>query len=408
VRLSFDFPTEVVKEGMVRVVVPELEAFVKEPWEYAPSKAPVFYNPLMEFNRDLAVLALQTYQKMVKREISVCEPLAGCGIRGIRFAKEVEGVRKVVMNDINPEAAKLAEFNVERNKLARRVIVVNEDANLLLARYAAPRRRFDFIDVDPFGSPVPYMDSAIRALRNGGLLALTATDLAPLCGVHPKACVRKYGGKPLRTEYSHELAVRLLAGCLVIMAAKHDVGFQIVFSHSTYNHARVYALASYGAKQADSSVRKMGYILHCFNCFHRETSEGLTPTLKRKCPSCGSNMSIAGPLWLGKLWIKEFHISMRRLAEEKKLKNQKRILKFLSLIENEMNAPATYYVVDKICDRFNLSVPSLYETIEALREAGFQATRSHFNSKAFRTNAPAKVVKETVIRLSSLHKSNLR
>jgi tRNA (guanine26-N2/guanine27-N2)-dimethyltransferase len=119
-------------------------------------------------------------------------------------------------------------------------------------------------------------------------------------------------------------------------------------------------------------------------------------------------MSIAGPLWLGKLWIKEFHISMRRLAEEKKLKNQKRILKFLSLIENEMNAPATYYVVDKICDRFNLSVPSLYETIEALREAGFQATRSHFNSKAFRTNAPAKVVKETVIRLSSLHKSNLR
>ena len=248
----------------------------------------------------------------------------------------------------------------------------------------------------------------MRAIRNGGLLALTATDLAPLCGVHSKACVRKYGGKPLRTEYCHELAVRLLAGCLVMMTAKHDIGVQILLGHSTYNYARVYAIARYGAKKADSSVQKMGYILHCFNCFHRETSEGVISTLKRKCSACGSNMSVAGPLWLGKLWTKEFSISMQKLAEERKLKNQKGILKFLSLIENEVNAPATYYVTDKICDKFNLSVPPLAETIEALRKAGFQATRTHFNSKALRTNAPAKTVKETVIRLSSSHRSNLR
>lgn len=68
--MSFDFQTEFVKEGTVKVLVPKLETFVKEPWEYAPSKAPVFYNPLMEFNRDLAVLAVQTYQRMVKRKIS--------------------------------------------------------------------------------------------------------------------------------------------------------------------------------------------------------------------------------------------------------------------------------------------------------------------------------------------------
>lgn len=395
--MSFGFPTEVVTEGKASVVVPKLEAFVKEPSDYAPSKAPVFYNPLMEFNRDVAVLALQAYQKMAKQEISVCEPLAGCGIRSIRFAKEVKDVREVVANDINPEAAKLARFNVERNNLAKLVTVVNEDANLLLTEYAAPRRRFDFIDVDPFGTPVLYMDSAVRAIRNGGLLALTATDLAPLCGVHSKACIRKYGGKPLRTEYCHELAVRLLAGCLVMMAAKHEIGVQIMFSHSTYNYIRVYAIARYGAKQADNAVLKMGHILHCFNCLHRETSEGTITTLKQKCSECGSNMSIAGPLWLGGLWAKEFCVLMRNLAEERKLENQKRILKFFSLIENEMDAPATYYVTDNVCDKFSLSVPPLAETIGALRRAEFQATRTHFNSKAFRTNAPAKVVKEAVI-----------
>jgi len=229
------FATETVIEGKIKILVPKLEAFVKEPWEYAPSKAPVFYNPTMELNRDLAVLAVQAYQRMVKRELVACEPLAGCGVRGIRLATEVEGVLKVFMNDISSEAAKLADFNVKLNNLAERVLVANEDANLFLSRYAAPRRRFDCVDIDPFGSPVLYLDSALRALRNNGLIALTATDMAPLCGVHPKACLRKYGGKPLRTEYCHELSARLLIGCLASLAAKHDIGVNPVFSYSAYN-----------------------------------------------------------------------------------------------------------------------------------------------------------------------------
>lgn len=408
--LSFDFPTEVVREGKVKVVVPRLKAFVTEPWEYAPSKAPVFYNPLMKLNRDLAVLALQAYQRMVEREILVCEPLAGCGVRGIRFAAEVEGVKKVIINDINPKATELAKHNVEHNKLAGKVTVVNCDANLLLARYAAPRRRFDFIDLDPFGSPVPYLDSALRALRNGGFLALTATDLAPLCGVHPKACVRKYGGKPLRTEYCHELAVRLLAGCLVMTAAKRDIGVQIVFSHSTYNFVRIYAVVRSGAKKADESVQWMGYILHCFSCFHRETSRGLVLTSQQRCPVCGSKLSVAGPLWLGKLWNKEFYILLQKAAEKKgrELENRKRIFKLLSLVEKEMDASVTYFVIDKLCDKLGLSVPSLAKTIGMLREAGFQAVPTHFSSKALRTNAPAKVVTEILTRLSGSSRTKPR
>jgi tRNA (guanine26-N2/guanine27-N2)-dimethyltransferase len=96
---NIDFPTETVEEGKVKILVPKLKAFIKTPSEYAPSKAPVFYNPVMELNRDIAVLALQTYQKMLNREISVCEPLTGCGVRGIRFAADVKGVKKVFIND---------------------------------------------------------------------------------------------------------------------------------------------------------------------------------------------------------------------------------------------------------------------------------------------------------------------
>jgi len=176
---NLDFPTEIVQEGDVKVLVPKLKAFVKSSSEYAPSKAPVFYNPTMEFNRDLSVLALQTYQKMLEKEAFICEPLTGCGIRGIRYAKEVKGVKKVIINDINNRAFRLTQKNVELNNVSQLVKVKNEDVNRLLSHYAAPHRRFNIIDVDPFGSPASFLDSAIRAIRNGGLLALTATDMAP-------------------------------------------------------------------------------------------------------------------------------------------------------------------------------------------------------------------------------------
>jgi len=399
-RLNFAFPTERVKEGKVSILVPKLKAFVKEAWEYAPSKAPVFYNPAMELNRDLAVLALQAYQRMTKRELSVCEPLTGCGIRGIRFTVEVEGIHRVVVNDINTDATRLTEFNIKLNNALERVAVANDDANLLLSKHAVPQKRFDYIDVDPFGSPAPYLDSAVRALRKGGLLALTATDMAPLCGVHWKACVRKYGGKPLRTEYCHELAVRLLIGCLTMTAAKHDIGIHVTFSYSAYNHVRTYALMDYGAKHADNSVQMMGYVLHCFECFHREPTKGIIPPMKQECPECGSKLSSAGPLWLGELWDKDFCIQMQRELESRNLSLREKIFKMLSLVSEESKAPATYYVVDKICDRFNLPIPPLSKVIGEIRRIGFQAIATHFNTKAVRTNAPAKVVKEVITRLS--------
>jgi tRNA (guanine26-N2/guanine27-N2)-dimethyltransferase len=394
--VSFSFPTEIVAEGIVEVVVPKLKAFVKEPSDYAPSKAPVFYNPVMELNRDLAVLALQTFQRFTGRKLKVCEPLAGCGIRGIRLAKEVKGVGKVVMNDINDQAYRLAKFNVEKNGLTGEVVVENEDANFLLGRFGAPRRRFDYVDVDPFGSPMPYVDSALRALRRGGLLALTATDLAPLCGVHPKACIRKYGGKPLRTEYCHELAVRLLAGALTRAAAKYDIGIKVLFSHSSQHYVRLYAAVDYGAKKADASLKNMGYIYHCFACFYREVSVGMFSCGKKMCQKCGSKMNIAGPLWTGKIVDKGFVSSMEREAKTIVFRQKRRIYRLLALTKEEAKAPITYFVVDKICDKLGLPVPPMKRVVAELERAGYKVGLTHFTTHGFRTDASAQVVTEVV------------
>ncbi|MDI6847371.1 MAG: tRNA (guanine(10)-N(2))-dimethyltransferase [Candidatus Bathyarchaeia archaeon] len=399
---KIDFPTEIVHEGKVKVLVPKLKEFVKLSSEYAPSKAPVFYNPVMELNRDIAVLALQAYQRILNREISVCEPLAGCGVRGIRFAAEVKGVKQVVINDINEKAFQLAKYNVQMNGLGEWVTVKNKDANFLLSCYGAPRKRFDAIDIDPFGSPTPYLDSTIRALRNSGLLALTATDMAPLCGVHPRACIRKYGGKPLRTEYCHELAVRLLAGCLATTAAKYDIGVNIVFSHSTNHYIRVYATIKHGAKKADESIKNMGYILHCFKCFHREAVKKLfLVEHSGKCSECDSKMNIAGPLWLGRIFEKQFCELMEGEAKQRAFKLGRKIRKILTLIENETEASITYYMVDKLCDSLALPVPSLRTVVEALRKEDSQASLTHFNPKGIRSNVPAMEINELLRKLAT-------
>jgi tRNA (guanine26-N2/guanine27-N2)-dimethyltransferase len=398
--LDVGFPSETIKEGRVRVLVPKLAAYVKHFSDYAPSKAPVFYNPVMELNRDLSVLALQAYQRTVGRELVVCEPLSSSGIRGVRFAAEVKAVKNVLVNDISARAVKLARHNVELNSLNDRVEVENKDANCLLSCHGAPKKRFDVIDLDPFGSPVPYVDSAIRALRNDGLLAVTATDLAPLCGVHPKACIRKYGGKPLRTEYCHELAIRLLLGCVASSAARHEIGIRVLFSHSTDHYVRAYVQIHYGAKKADESIKNLGYILHCFNCLHRETAKSLTDRKTEKCPECGSTLDYSGPLWLDKILDRQFCSLISSENSRRALRNSVKIARLLELASNEADAPATYYVLDKLSGQMSLPVPSISAMINALLEGGFATVPTHFNSRGLKTEAPALKVQEKLKNLA--------
>jgi tRNA (guanine26-N2/guanine27-N2)-dimethyltransferase len=390
-----DFPSEIIREGKVQVLVPKLEAYGVVPQDYAPSKAPVFYNPVMEFNRDLTVLVFKAYQRMAGREIRICEPLTSQGIRGIRFAAEIEGVKEVLLSDINRKAYELAKHNIELNNLQSKVSIKNRDANCTLSCNASPKKRFDIVDIDPFGTPAPYLSSTFRALRNNGLLAATATDLAPLCGVHSKACVRKYGGKPLRTEYCHELAVRLLAGCMASLAAKHDIGVRILLSHSSNHYIRVYAQIAYGAKKADECLKQTGYILHCFNCLHRESVHQLFGK-SECCPECGSKMEPAGPLWIGSIFDHAFIEAIIKENQNTAFKNSARITKLLGLILNESQAPATYFVLDKLGGKLGLPAPSVQAFLGSLHKGGFQAVPTHFNTRGLRTDASAQKICEVL------------
>ena len=37
---------------------------------------------------------------------------------------------------------------------------------------------YDVVDLDPYGSPSHFLDSAVQSVAEGGLLMVTATDMA--------------------------------------------------------------------------------------------------------------------------------------------------------------------------------------------------------------------------------------
>ena len=65
--------------------------------------------------------------------------------------------------------------------------------------------RFDVIDIDPYGAPSIFLDAAVQAVKDGGLLCVTATDMPVLCGQYPETCFAKYGSTSISGPNCHEM-----------------------------------------------------------------------------------------------------------------------------------------------------------------------------------------------------------
>jgi tRNA (guanine26-N2/guanine27-N2)-dimethyltransferase len=382
-------------EGKVLFLAPVRKTVVS-------SSDAVFYNPRMEFQRDVSICVTLTYSKMMEREMDLCEPLASCGVRAIRWACEVPGIRHIVAGDINQKAVLLANINACLNNVLGKVEFFRADARFLLDTNSSFGQRFDVVDIDPFGSPVNFIDPAIKSLKKeGGLLCLTATDMQPLCGIHQDACLRKYGGRSLRTEYCHEIAVRLVIGAAAWIAARHNTRTSVLFSHSSDHYVRAYLSMKKNAIDADKSIMEIGCILHCFNCGNRKITRSIiVSTTDLNCELCGSKMRIAGPLWCGDLWSKEFVHAAKTVAEKLEYTfGQRRMMKMLDSILSELNGPITYYDLHYLSEVEGTSSPSTSRMVQLLRENGFFASPTHFRGTGVRTSADIKTIRSLMKQL---------
>ena len=381
--MSRGFPTKTITEGKAKLIVPQLDESSGEPIQHLRSEAPVFYNPVMKTNRDTAVLMLRAYQKQTDHPITICEPMTGSGVRGIRLLLETHEIDNIVLGDLSPSALRLTRENAKLNNLSDRVNLRELDANLLLSLHSYPRGRFDYVDIDPYGTPAPFIDQAIAATKNKGIIALTATDMAPLCGVNKHACLRKYGGMPLNGEFCHETALRLMTGAMVRQATIYEYAATPLFSYYADHSIRAYYRIRKGARRADEQLSQMGYIKYCPSCLHRETSEN---NMQTKC-ECGEDMKIGGPLWLGELSDPEYVDVMIDDLENLPYLVGSKAEYIINLVQGEQGYPVGFFIIDSFCKQVGVKSIATDEALDAIKNSGYDVTRVHYDPRGFKTTA---------------------
>ena len=367
---------QTVREGDVVVRVPEQPE--------AGAGDAVFFNPDQELNRDLTVATLRAFRDRAGGG-TYLDATTATGVRGVRAAADGWDVTCL---DVDPEAVDLARANFRANDLAG--AVRRRDANVELHRH-----RYDVVDVDPFGSPIPFADAAVRGTKR--LLCVTATDTAPLCGAHFNAGVRRYGAVPRNTEYHAEMGVRVLLSALARTAARYDVGVTPLLTHATRHYVRTYLEVDSGGGVADDAIAELGFVHHCPECLSRDAEHGLIAHPPASCPACGGDQVVtAGPIWLGPIRERAFVASVAGGLDES-MGTADAAGTLLDQLEAELDTP-THYDQHRLCKRWSRAAGPMDEFLEALRSAGFAASRTHYGGTTFKTDAGVEEIREATRR----------
>mmetsp|Transcript_9680 Transcript_9680/g.17445 ORF Transcript_9680/g.17445 Transcript_9680/m.17445 type:complete len:557 (-) Transcript_9680:837-2507(-) len=248
------------------------------------TKGEVFYNPVQVMNRDLSVLVLREYVSMVRKEnpakehISCLEGLSASGLRAARYALEVPGLRPIIANDSDPAAFATISENLTLNSLSSDIARPNlADANVA-ARSAASilgitqmqkkhlKPSFDVIDLDPYGSAAPFLDSAVAGVSPGGLLCITSTDKAALCGGNAGVAFSRYGGIPIKGGGCHEGALRMVLYALQNAAGKIGRSIEPLLCVSIDFYVRLFVRIRDSKVNAQRAAQNTSIVAKCPHC----------------------------------------------------------------------------------------------------------------------------------------------
>lgn len=368
-----NFSYELIVEGTTSVFVPKQQTKKKGP---GSKQGLPFYNPAMELNRDFSIAVLQWFLSTAKKkQLSFLDGLAATGIRGIRFIHELAGSFHVTINDWSDEAYVVIRKNVEETA-SEKLSCVQKNLNQLLLE-----EQFDYIDIDPFGSPALFVDAAMKSIRHHGILAVTATDTAALCGVYPKVCKRRYAAQPYHGSVMHEVGLRILLGFVAREAAKHEKGIRPILSYKTDHYMRIYVQIIHQIPSANKTAEHIQPI----------NSSQLYPFDKQK--ECS-----IGPLWTGRLHSKKIVKHLEKIVEKKQFGSKKKMAKLLSLFVDEAEAPLFYFTTDDLGSFLHCSPPKQKELWNTFDQNNIPIFKTQFNPTGFKTPASFQQVKKLFLK----------
>ena len=316
----------------------------------------------MAADRDLAVAFAIAWGTAPGRRRSGWDQQSATGVRALRLVAESQTFERFLLTDSHPEAVRVLAANA---RSAPGVTVQRWDA-----RTPPSDPPFDYVDVDPYGSPLPFLPAAFGALAAEGVLAVTATDMMVLAGAQSAACYRLYGARPVRARLGSEGGLRILLAAIAREAARHDGGVDPLLAYVRGHHVRAYVRWRRGLR----TPAPVGEI---------EPRAWAGPPLGGPGPF--------GPLWLGRLFEAEL---VERLQVPPSAQEPKEVGALLDRFRAEARVDVPfYYEPNALARQLKEARPvPLAEFERQIRAAGFGFARTHVRPEGFRTDAPRSVV----------------
>ncbi|KAF9514517.1 hypothetical protein BS47DRAFT_1376523 [Hydnum rufescens UP504] len=397
-------------------------------------------------------------------KITILEPLSATGLRSIRYANEIPLVKHVIANDISLDAIAAMQRNVDINGLAppghsqsaseqpnpikdpgdsagpsaeprKPTVTVNEgDATALMYSQRTAKTNVDVVDLDPYGTAAPFIDGAVQCVVDNGLLCITCTDLAVLAGNnYPEKCFANYGGMPLKAEYCHEAALRLVLHSVATAAARYGRSITPLLSLSIDFYVRIFVQV----RAAPIEVKKLAcntavyYVCTSCQAWHEQPlgkaiekaneSSGnvnrvykttVGPPTAQECEECASKYHVAGPMWSGPLHDREFVKEVLDLvnANPTSFGTTPRMQGMLTVASEELDVPF-YFTPAKVAGFFQCNCPSLQDISSALLNAGHSVSRSHAAAGSIKTTASQRDIHDVFrswIKLHPVKMSNIK
>lgn len=327
----------ILEEGLSTIELPDF-TMDKGPG----TKRAGFYNPQQVLNRDITILLLKEL-----KPARYLDGFGGSGIRGIRVSLETDA--EAVISEINSKSAEIILENVRRNNVSTEV--VNEPFESVVSR-----NLFDFIDIDPYGSIVPFLDVALTHVKNNGYLGLTATDLSALTGSAPSKTRRRYNAFIKTDMLKHESGLRLLIAYVAQRAAAMDIAVTPIISFWKSHYYRAVVKVKHGSGVADRTLQNIGEI----------SKDQSVSSIYERLPE--------GPIWKGKLQDLKILNTLKRNRVES---IDPATYNFIESIRNE-DSQFYFYEMTDFARKLGRSLPPISKTMDEIE--------SEYNTPAYRTH----------------------
>ncbi|KAL8828862.1 MAG: hypothetical protein Q9170_006417 [Blastenia crenularia] len=389
------------------------------------------------------------------RIFRILDALSATGLRALRYAKEISYVTSVVANDLSPSATDSIKLNVAYNGLEAKVTPITGDAKALMyqvgthahSNHNIPiKEQFHVVDLDPYGTAAPFIDAAVQAVADGGLLCVTCTDAGIYASVGwPEKTYSQYGGSPWRGPQGHEAGLRLILNSVATSAARYGLAVEPLLSLNIDFYVRLFIRVKRSPVEVKCLASKTMVV---YNCDHgcgsssiqylghtreREAKNGdkfrdhtlvQGPTATPSCEHCGFKTHLAGPMWGGPLHNPHFISRILDLIpslDSPVYGTIPRIEGMLNLALNEtlfqdlpkmaspestaaepfpsldpaLRDPHPFFINPSTLSRtLHCSRPSDAAFRGALIGLGYRTTRSHTEAGSIRTDAPWHVIWE--------------